>query len=165
MHSRYAWRSHRTEAAIDSEQGLLLVTIEQLAARLAGGFLQSISADDLKAAVVTAIRDPLGELDKIKTLPGFQRAAAASLSKLWTAGLNLVEEEAAGTDETAKARFASLSGPGKRSDFSAAEPPGPATGPRSGSIPTCPAIPGQSSVALRSTAAPRCHQCGGYYCR
>ena len=108
VHSRYAWRSHRTEAAIDSEQGLLLVTIEQLAARLAGGFLQSISADDLKAAVVTAIRDPLGELDKIKTLPGFQRAAAASLSKLWAAGLNLAEEEAGATDETTKARFASL---------------------------------------------------------
>ena len=108
VHSRYAWRSHRTEAAIDSDQGLLLVTIEQLAARLAGGFLQYINEDDLKFAVVTAIGDPLGELDKIKALPGFQRAAAASLSKLWAAGLNLAEEAASATDETAKARFASL---------------------------------------------------------
>ena len=108
MHSRYAWRSHRTRAAIDSEQGLLLVTIEQLAARLAGGFLQYINEDDLKSAVATAIGDPLGELDKIKALPGFQRAAAVSLSKAWTAGLNLAEEEAAATDEIAEVRFASL---------------------------------------------------------
>ena len=108
VHNRYAWRSHRTQAAIDSEQGLLIVTIDQLAARLAGGFLQSIDTDDLNAAVAAAVAEPLGELDKIKALPGFQRAAAASLSKLWTAGLNLDEEAEVATDETAKVRFTLL---------------------------------------------------------
>jgi len=33
----------------------------------------------------------LGEIDRIKNLPGFARAAAATLSKAWTAGLNLAE--------------------------------------------------------------------------
>ena len=61
MHSRYAWRSHRTKAAIDGEQGLVIATIEQLVSRLAGGFLQSINADDLKTAVVAAVAEPLLE--------------------------------------------------------------------------------------------------------
>ena len=108
VHSRYAWRCHRTQAAIEGEQGLLVLTIEQLVARLAGGFLQSIDADTLKAAVKAAVAEPLGEFDNIKALPGFQRAAAASLSNLWTAGLNLGEEEAAASDETVKTRLASL---------------------------------------------------------
>ena len=108
VHSRYAWRIQQTQAAIDGEQGLLIVTIEQLVARLAGGFLQSIDADDLKTAVAAAVAEPLGEFDKIKTLPGFQRAAAASLSKAWSAGLVLDAEAVAATDETAKARIGSL---------------------------------------------------------
>ena len=108
VHSRYAWRCHRTQAAIEGEQGLLVLTLEQLVARLAGGFLQSIDADTLKAAVKAAVAEPLGEFDNIKALPGFQRAAAASLSNLWTAGLNLGEEEATASDETVKLRLASL---------------------------------------------------------
>ena len=108
VHSRYAWRIQQTQAAIDGEQGLLIVTIEQLVARLAGGFLQSIDADDRKTAMAAAVAEPLGEFDKIKTLPGFQRAAAASLSKAWSAGLVLDAEAVAATDETAKARIGSL---------------------------------------------------------
>ena len=38
---------HRTQAAIDAQQGLQLYTMEQLAARLAGGFLQPIDDDAL----------------------------------------------------------------------------------------------------------------------
>ena len=86
VHNRYAWRSYRTKAAFDSEQGLRLLTIEQLAARLAGGFLTPIDSDQLKSAEASAIKERLGELDAIKQLPGFQRAAAASLSKAWSAG-------------------------------------------------------------------------------
>ena len=108
VHTRYAWRSHRTNAAIDGEQGLLIVTIEQLVARLAGGFLQPIDAEDLKIAVAAAVAEPLGEFDTIKTLPGFQRAAAASLSKAWSAGLMLADEVVGAIDEAAKARIDSL---------------------------------------------------------
>ena len=108
VHSRYAWRCHRTNAAIEGEQGLLLVTIEQLAARLAGGFLQPIDADALKTAVSAAVAEPLGEFDKIKALPGFQRAVVASLSKGWSAGLTLNEDADAASDRTAAERLRSL---------------------------------------------------------
>lgn len=108
VHSRNAWRSYRTQAALESRQGLQLFTIEQLTARLAGGFLQPIDPDDLKTAVGKALATPLGELDVIKVLPGFQRAVAATLAKAWTAGLDLAEERAAASDPTATARLDSL---------------------------------------------------------
>lgn len=108
IHNRHAWQSYRTRAALDGDQGLQLFTIEQLAARLAGGFLQPIDPDDFNAAVGAALELPMGELDPIKTLPGFRRAAVASLSKAWTAGVNLAEESESVTDPTAKARLASF---------------------------------------------------------
>ena len=108
VNNRYAGRCHRTKAAFDGEQGLLLLSVEQLVARLAGGFLTPIDSDQLKAAVATVIAEPLGELDKIKMLPGFQRAIAASLSKAWSAGLMLDSEAEAAADETAKARLDSV---------------------------------------------------------
>ena len=109
VHNRYARRWYQTQAAIEGEQGLLIVTIEELAARLAGGFLRSIRADTLKATVgEAAAARSLGELDKIKELPGFQRAAAASLSKAWSAGLTLDEKTKARKEETGTARIGSL---------------------------------------------------------
>ena len=82
--------------------------MEQLAARLAGGFLEPIDGDALSAAVAVALRKPLGELDAIKALPGFQRAAAATLVQAWAAGLDLTEEMAAAKDRTAAARLGLL---------------------------------------------------------
>ena len=108
VHNRYAWRSYRTKAAFESEQGLRLLTIEQLAARLAGGFLTPIDSDQLKSAVASAIGERLGELDAIKQLPGFQRAAAASLSKSWSAGLTLEKEAECAAVQTARERLSSL---------------------------------------------------------
>ena len=108
IHSHYGWQSHRTQAALEGEQGLGLLTMEQLAARLAGGFLRPIDRDALKSAVKSAVSEPLGELDGIKTLPGFQRAAVASLSKAWRAGLMLDEEAANATSEPVKLRLDSL---------------------------------------------------------
>ncbi len=49
-----------------------LLTIDQLAGRLAGGFLQPIDSDHLAAAVGESIGLPLREMDEIKTLPSFQ---------------------------------------------------------------------------------------------
>src|ERR1019366_3664809 len=51
---------------------------------------------------------PLGELDAIKGLPGFQRAATATLAQAWAAGLDLTEEMTAARDGTAAARLGSL---------------------------------------------------------
>ena len=95
VHNRNARRTHRTQAAIDAQQGLQLYTMEQLAARLAGGFLQPIDDDALNVALAAALVTPLGELDAIKELPGFRRAAAATLAQAWRAGLDLTEEMAA----------------------------------------------------------------------
>lgn len=108
VHNRNARRTYRTQAAIDDQQGLQLYTMEQLAARLAGGFLQPIDGDELNAAVAAALVTPLGDLDAIKALPGFQRAAAATLAQAWAAGLDLTEEMAATSDGTAAARLGSL---------------------------------------------------------
>lgn len=106
--NRHAWHSHRTQSALSSAHGTQLFTISQLAARLAGGFLQPIDTDDFKAAVAEAITQPLGELDGIKNLPGFQRAAAGTLHKVWEAGLDLSNHEKSESEKDAKQRFASL---------------------------------------------------------
>lgn len=106
--NRNSWRHCRTKAALDGKHGLKLLTIDQLAARLAGGFLQPIDADHLATAVKESIGLGLGELDAIKTLPGFQRAAANSLSKAWSAGLSLENEAKAAVDPAARVRLEAL---------------------------------------------------------
>ncbi len=108
VHNRNARRTHRTQAAIDAQQGLQLYTMEQLAARLAGGFLQPIDDDALNVALAAALVTPLGELDAIKELPGFRRAAAATLAQAWRAGLDLTAEIAAASTGIAAARLGSL---------------------------------------------------------
>src|ERR1700749_5270519 len=75
-HSPLAWRHGRAQAAVASHHGLQALPIEGLAARLAGGFLQPIDPDALKAAVTKALPAGLGDLDRIQDLPGFLRAAA-----------------------------------------------------------------------------------------
>ena len=94
IHSRLAWRRFRADAAVERRHGLQALPIELLAARLAGGFLQPIDSDALKSAIGKATLADLGELNDIKVLPGFARAAAATLSKAWSAGLDLNEHSA-----------------------------------------------------------------------
>jgi hypothetical protein len=91
----------RADAAETGRHGLQALPIEALAARLAGGFLQPIDPDALKAALAKALSAELGEIDRIKNLPGFTRAAAATLSKAWTAALNLAALAASADPEAA----------------------------------------------------------------
>ena len=91
IHSRLSWRQVRGVAAIEQQHGLQALAIEHVAARLAGGFLQPINSDSLKEAIGEAIAMDLGEFNAIKTLPGFSRAAAATLKKAWVAGLKFTE--------------------------------------------------------------------------
>ena len=100
-HSRLAWRHERAQAAVASRHGVQALPIEGLAARLAGGFLQPIDSDVLKTAITKALSAKLGDLDRIKELPGFPRAAAVTLSKAWTAGLDLAELAATAGPEAA----------------------------------------------------------------
>ncbi len=108
VHNRYAWRTYRTQAALDGAHGTLLLTIDQLTARLAGGFLRPIDPDEFKIAVAAAVGQPLGALDAIKELPGFPRAVTTTLDKVWAAGLSLDEESQSTANATAKERLGSL---------------------------------------------------------
>ncbi|MFC3692155.1 PD-(D/E)XK nuclease family protein [Chenggangzhangella methanolivorans] len=75
--------------------GTNILTIESAVARLAGGFSRPVDPIELRQAVAEAIETTaLGELEPIKMLPGVPSAAAASLMKLWRAGVELDGAEA-----------------------------------------------------------------------
>ena len=83
-------RELRLAAARECAAGLQVMTIEQLACRLAGGFLRPIDDEALRAALQTALRQTdLGELERIKLLPGMVDACVGTLRKVWTAGVEL----------------------------------------------------------------------------
>ena len=89
-HSRLAMRELRLGAARERRHGLQVMTFEQLAARLAGGFSRPIDDDALREAIGSVLTHTrLGELDGIKVLPGMVNAAADTLRKAWRAGIDL----------------------------------------------------------------------------
>ena len=79
--NRNAWRNCRAQAALAGTHGVKLFTIDQLAARLAGGFLQPVDGDHLAAAVAETIKLPLGELDAVKALLAFSAPRPAACRK------------------------------------------------------------------------------------
>ena len=90
VHSRLKMRELRLEAARTRRHGFQVMTFEHLAARLAGGFVQSVDGDTLRQAIAAVLPDTaLGELDAIKALPGMTGAVADTLRKAWWAGLDL----------------------------------------------------------------------------
>jgi hypothetical protein len=90
VHTRLAGHMARVQAARARESGVQILTMGQLAARLAGGLLRPIDPDDLKIAVREALAGvQLGEPEPIKDLPGMVRAAAGTLDKLWSAAIDL----------------------------------------------------------------------------
>ena len=89
-HGRLGIRKLRLDAARERRHGLQVMTFEQLAARLAGGFARPIDDDALRNAIKSVLPGtPLGELDGIKELPGMVNAAADTLRKAWRAGIDL----------------------------------------------------------------------------
>lgn len=89
-HGRLAMREIWLHAARNRQHGIQVMTFEQLAARLAGGFASPIDNESLRAAIQQALPETeLGELDSIKRLPGMIDAAADTLHKAWLAGLDL----------------------------------------------------------------------------
>ena len=89
--------ARRLQAARAGEHGLEVRTMDQVAQRLAGGFLRPVDGDTLARAAEQAIRATadLGDLAAIAGLPGLPVALAASLGKAWLAGIDLAEEAAA----------------------------------------------------------------------
>ncbi len=94
VHTKLSGHMLRVEAARSGASGIQILTMGQIAGRLAGGFLQPIDNEALQAAVRAALAESsLGELDAIKDLPGMPRAAMATFDKLWRGGVDLAEVE------------------------------------------------------------------------
>ena len=89
----------RLESARGCWHGVEIRSIEQVAARLAGGFLQPIDGDVLgdaaAAAIDTVSAEELGDLREIADLPGLPMALAATLTKAWLANIDLPARAAA----------------------------------------------------------------------
>ncbi|MCL2713944.1 MAG: PD-(D/E)XK nuclease family protein [Alphaproteobacteria bacterium] len=87
---RAGFAIRRAEAARASQCGLRIMTLPQLAARLAGGFTTPLSAEALHLAVQTALSEGgFVELDAVRTLPGMTRAVARTLRRIWDADFDL----------------------------------------------------------------------------
>ena len=90
VHGRFAMRERRLAAARDGRHGLQVMSFEQAAVRLAGGFARPIDDESLRATIQKVLPAmPMGELESIKSLPGMIDATADTLHKTWRAGINL----------------------------------------------------------------------------
>ena len=91
-----AFAMRRFEAARAGEIGLEILSFPQLAARLAGGFLQPINPEILEPAIQVALTERgFKEIESVSDLPGMTRAVAQTLQKVWNADIDL---EAAATE-------------------------------------------------------------------
>ncbi|MET4765225.1 PD-(D/E)XK nuclease family protein [Bradyrhizobium ottawaense] len=94
VHTNFAAHMARVAAARRGEIGLQIMSMGQVAARLAGGFLRPIDIDALREAVRHSLPTvSLGELEAIKSLPGMVRAAVGTLEKIWRADIDLSSSE------------------------------------------------------------------------
>lgn len=90
VHGRLAMRAARLRAARDGAHGLQIMTFEQAAVRLAGGFARPIDDESLRETIQEVLPlTTMGELEEIKMLPGMVDAAADTLHKAWRAGIDL----------------------------------------------------------------------------
>src|SRR5690606_9275783 len=95
VHGRLAMRERRLAAARAGRHGLQVMSFEQAAVRLAGGFVRPIDDESLRAAIQAVLpATPMGELESIKALPGMIDAAADTLYKAWRAGIDLAARAA-----------------------------------------------------------------------
>ncbi len=94
----HAAAARRLRAARHREHGLQVLTVEQVAQRLAGGFLRPVDGDTLARlaaeAVAAASAADLGDLARIAELPGLPSALAGTLAKAWRANIDLAAEAA-----------------------------------------------------------------------
>jgi hypothetical protein len=85
-----AFRMRRLQAAREGDLGLEVVTIPQLAARLAGGFLRAAEEAALYPAISQALdKGGFADLAEVADLPGMVRAVSRTLRRVWRADLNL----------------------------------------------------------------------------
>jgi hypothetical protein len=83
-------RMQRAAAARAAAIGREIVSLPQLAARLAGGFKRAAGPEHVYPAIRSALaQDGFVELDAVRDLPGTPRAVAQSLHAVWRADLKL----------------------------------------------------------------------------
>ena len=88
--SRLALQEARFKAALARDCGLQILSVPRLAARLAGGFLEAITRDALQDLAKEALGvGGFKAIGPIADLPGMDRAATSTLSKVWDADLDL----------------------------------------------------------------------------
>jgi RecB family exonuclease len=81
-----AFRMRRAGAAKAGEFDLEILTLPQMAARLAGGFVRAASNPDIDTALNSVLGTAsLGDLTTIANLPGIVRAMRVTLLRLWRA--------------------------------------------------------------------------------
>ena len=94
--------ARRLDLARKGQHGTDVRTIEQVAERLAGGFLRLVDGDTLARAAAAALAatspEALGDLQSIADLPGLASTLASTLNKTWLAGIDLASEAAARPD-------------------------------------------------------------------
>src|ERR1700724_2713848 len=92
VHTILTGHMSRVDAARRNETGVQVMTMGQLAARLAGGLLQPVDLDVLTETIREALPDvEMGELEPIKDLPRMPAAVTATFDKAWRAGVDLSE--------------------------------------------------------------------------
>jgi hypothetical protein len=80
----------RLAAARAGQCGLQIFSLPQVAARLAGGFLYSITPEVLEPAIRAVIDEGgFAELASVRELPGMTRAVARTLRHAWNADIDL----------------------------------------------------------------------------
>jgi hypothetical protein len=85
-----AFRMRRIDAARRGEAGVQILSLPQLAARLAGGFIRPARSQDIDPAIRVALdAGGFAELERVRELPGTTRSVAWTLAKVWQADLAL----------------------------------------------------------------------------
>jgi hypothetical protein len=86
-----AVRMQRLAVAGARDIGTEVLTMPQLAARLAGGFLALPGSETLYPAIRQALaQGGFADLEPVRSLPGMTRAVARSLDLIWRADLDLI---------------------------------------------------------------------------
>lgn len=87
-----AFRMRRNSAARLSDAGVQIMTLPQLAARLAGGFTRSVRTQELDQAIRIGLQDGgFEDIERIRGLPGMTRSLAWTLTRVWNADFSLAE--------------------------------------------------------------------------
>jgi hypothetical protein len=88
-----AYGMRRTAAALTGECGLQILSVSQMAARLAGGFLHLATAETIEPAIREALEEGgFQDLEGVRQLPGMTRAIAKTFRKAWHADLRLQDK-------------------------------------------------------------------------